>query len=163
MARDRLPVAQILELLEQAPARIEAAAAGLTAVQLRTPPAMGEWSVNDVLAHLRACADMWGKAIEEMLAADHPTLRAINPRSWIHQTDYPALEFAPSFAAYKAQRAALLAILRTLTPEQWARTATFTGAGKPIERTLHSFGNRIAIHERPHLKQIQRTALAVRF
>ncbi|MBX3065222.1 MAG: DinB family protein [Anaerolineae bacterium] len=33
---------------------------GLTPAQLHTPPAADEWSINDVLAHLRSCADVWG-------------------------------------------------------------------------------------------------------
>jgi hypothetical protein len=55
----------------------------------------------------------------------------------------------------------LLVLLDSLPEEAWARTGTFTGAGKPIVRTVGSFGRRIAIHERPHLKQIQRMVDAV--
>jgi hypothetical protein len=58
-----------------------------------------------VLAHLRACADMWGNCIVEIIAHDHPTLWAINPRTWINTTDYREQLFQHSLDAFMAQRA----------------------------------------------------------
>lgn len=49
---------EILALLEETPERITTATAGLTPAQLRTAPTTGAWSLNDILAHLRACADV---------------------------------------------------------------------------------------------------------
>ena len=78
-----LTTGQILTMLAETPPRIAALAAGLAPVQLRTKPNPDEWSANDVLAHLRACADMWGNCIVAILTQDMPTLRAVNPRTWI--------------------------------------------------------------------------------
>jgi hypothetical protein len=161
MARKPLPTEQVLELLSAHPRRIAELTAGLTPAQLRAALAPGEWSANDVLAHLRACADQWGGCIAVMLAEDHPTLRAINPRTWIRQTDYPELEFRPSLDAFTAQRAELLAVLEPLPPDGWSRMATMTGAGKPIERTVCGFAERLVIHERPHIRQIAKIASAL--
>src|SRR5262245_49175028 len=47
--------------------------AGLVPELLHTAPAPHEWSAVDVLAHLRACADVWGNCIAEIIAHDHPT------------------------------------------------------------------------------------------
>ena len=38
---------------------------------------------------LRSCDDMWGGSISTMPGEELPTIRAINPRTWIHETDYP--------------------------------------------------------------------------
>ncbi|KPV50436.1 hypothetical protein SE17_26955, partial [Kouleothrix aurantiaca] len=105
---------------------------------------------------------MWGSAIAAMLASQHPTIRAINPRAWIKRTDYPAQEFFSSLRAFTAQRADLLAVLEPLPATEWQRGATVTGAGKPLELTVHSYANRLALHERPHLKQIERIAQLLR-
>jgi hypothetical protein len=115
-----------------------------------------------VLAHLRACADVRGDQIERMLAEDRPTLHAISPRTWIHRTDYPVLEFAPSFAAFAQQRAALLATLESLPPRDWSRSATIKGAGKPMEKTVLFYAEWLVIHERPHIKQMASVADALR-
>jgi hypothetical protein len=147
---------QVLTLLAETPRRLEALTADLVPAQLRTAPASGEWSANDVLAHLRSCADMWGGCIAAMLAEDAPTIRAINPRTWITRTDYPDLEFGPSMAAFAAQRADLLAVLEPLPPAGWERAATVTGAGKPLERTVLFYARWLASHERPHVKQVAR-------
>ena len=155
MADKPLPTEQVLTMLAAAPPRIAAAPAGCDPAQLQARPAAEEWSANEVLAHLRACADMWGNCIMAMIAEDRPTLRAVNPRTWIKQTDYLELEFHSSLRAFTAQRAALLAVLEPLPPEGWARAATVTGAGKALERTVHFYAQWLATHERPHLKQIE--------
>ena len=115
-----------------------------------------------MLAHLRACADVWGACITTMLAEDMPTLRAINPRAWIKRTDYLDLDFQPSLAAFARQRAELVAILQPLPRAAWSRAATVTGAGKPLERTVLSYARRMAGHERPHVKQIERIVTSLR-
>jgi len=157
-----LPIEQFLTMLAEAPPRIAASIAGLTPAQLRAAPGPGEWSANDVLAHLRACADVWGDSTRRILAEELPTIRGISPRTWINSMDYLDLEFQPSFAAYTAQRADLLALLRTVSPEGWSRQATVTGAGKPFLKTALAYAEGIALHERPHLKQIDRIAAALR-
>ena len=150
------PIARLLTLLVATPARIAAATVDLSAAQLRAAPAPGEWSANDVLAHLRACADVWGGCIATILAADEPTFKAVNPTTWIKQTNYLEIEFRPSLDAFTAQRTALLAVLEPLPPEAWSRGATVKGAGRTLRRTVLSYAERLANHERSHLKQIAR-------
>lgn len=151
-----LTIEQNLTLLAATPARFAELSRGLRAAQLLTPPKPGEWSARDVLAHLRACADMWGKCIGEILSQDRPTIRAVNPRTWIEQTNYRELEFWPSLRAFTAQRAELLRVLKPPAPEAWSRTATVTGAGRPLERTVRTYAMWLANHERSHLRQIER-------
>ena len=149
-------------MLAAAPQRIAAPTAGLAPAQLQAAPVPGEWSANQVLAHLRACADMWGNCIAEIIAHDHPTLRAVNPRTWIDKTDYREQAFQPSLHAFTAQRADLLAILEPLAPDGWARAASVTGAGAVLERTVLFYVRWLAGHERPHVKQIERIAKTIR-
>ena len=67
---------------------------------LITPPEPGEWSARDVLAHLRACADVWGNYIMVILNEDQPTFKAVNPTTWIKQTNYLEQAFAPSLETF---------------------------------------------------------------
>ena len=130
-----LTIEQILSRLAEGPRRIAALTAGLGPAQLHTAPSTGEWSANDVLAHLRSCSDMWGDCITTIIAEDRPTIRAVNPRTWIKKTDYLELDFQPSLRSFTTQRANLLAMLEQLPHESWSRTAMVTGAGKLLERT----------------------------
>ena len=152
----KLTIEQAMTLLAATSARIAALTAGLTPIQLRTKPNHDEWSANDLLAHLRACADVWGNCIVEMIAEDRPTLRAVNPLTWIKKMDYLELEFLPSLNSFATQRTDLLAVLEPLPYEGWSRAATVTGAGSVLERTVLSYAQWLALHERPHVKQIER-------
>ena len=162
MPEKQLPAEEILRLLSEQPQQIGEHAKGAPIADLHAPPQPGEWSANEVLAHLRACADMWGKAIEQILSADQPTIRATNPRTWIHQTNYLELDFAKSFRAFIKQRKALVVLLEGLSPNEWSRSASITGAGKPLQRTVHFYAQWLATHERPHVKQIAKVIEAAR-
>jgi len=151
-----LTIQQVLALLDETPRRIAALTAGLAPAQSRTAPYHDGWSTNDVLAHLRACADVWGNCMAAVIAEDAPTLRAVNPRTWILKTDYLDLEFRPALRTLAKQRDELLAVLKPRPREGWSRTATVTGAGKVLERTVLFYGQWMAGHERPHVKQIER-------
>jgi DinB superfamily len=151
-----LTIDQVLAQLKEQPEAIAALTADLPRAELQRPASGGEWSVNDVLAHLRSCADMWGKYMAMIISEDRPTIRAMNPTTWIKSTNYPDLEFAPSWRAFMKQRAELLAFLRPLPKEAWSRGATVTGGGRPRERTVMDFARRLANHERSHVKHIAR-------
>jgi len=151
-----LTIEQVLTLLAETPPRIAALTTGLAPAQLHTTPNHDGWSANDVLAHLRACADVWGNCIVAMIAEDTPTLRAVNPRTWIKKTDYLELEFRPSLRSFATQRDDLLAVLEPLPIDAWSCAARVSGAGKVLERTVLFYGQWLARHERQHVKQVER-------
>ncbi len=155
-------VEQIMTLLASAPARLADLSTCLTPAQLLAPPSLGEWSARDVLAHLRACADMWGKYILVILCEDRPAIKAVSPRTWIKKTDYGEQEFQPSLHAFTVQRAELLARLKQLAPEAWSRMALVTGAGKARERSVYTYAQWLANHEQTHVRQIERIVDAAR-
>lgn len=152
-----LTVDQVLTQLTEQPKAIAAHTVGLSQARLHRSPSRGEWSLNDVLAHLRSCSDVWGQCIATIIAEDRPTIRAINPTTWIKSTNYPDLEFAPSLRAFRKQRAELVARLRRLPRAGWSRGATVTVAGKPYERSVLHYARWLANHERSHVKHIART------
>ena len=90
---------QVLIRLAETPTRTAALTTGLLPAELLATPGPDEWSANDVLAHLRACSDVWGGHIAAILSEDMPTRRGVNPRTWIEKTDYLELEFQPSNAS----------------------------------------------------------------
>jgi hypothetical protein len=157
-----LSIEQILTMLETGPPRLVTLTDGIAPAQLQAAPGPGEWSANEVLAHLRSCADVWGDCIEVILTQDKPTIRAVNPRTWITKTDYLEQPFQPSLHAFAAQRHRLIKRLKPLAPEAWRRASTITGAGKPFVRTVHSYAQWMATHERPHVKQIERIVNSLR-
>ena len=156
MARE-LTVEEIMAILPETPRRIAALTEGLTPAELRTSPDPGAWSISDVLAHLRACHDVLGGSMLRILAEDEPTWKVMNPRTWMKKTDYPDWAFAPAFAAFRNQRAELLAVVQPLPPDAWARIARVRGVfGDIKERSVRYYGDWMADHERTHWKHIAR-------
>jgi len=160
--RNSLTSQQVLKQLAETVPRIEAATSGLTPPQLITTPSPGEWSLGEVVAHLPACADVWGGCMLAIGVEGERTIRAINPLTWIKSTDYLELRFRSSFGAFADQREDLLLRLERLPPHEWRSASTITGAGKMLERTVLFYGRWLAGHERSHMRQIQHTVEAVR-
>src|SRR5215210_5613381 len=90
-------IEQILALLAETPRRMAVLTSGFEQAQLHAAPDHDTWSVHAILAHLRSCADVWGKSILAMIAEDNPTLRYISPRTWMRKTDYLEQAFHVSF------------------------------------------------------------------
>ena len=156
-----LTVEEVLALLAYAPPAIGEATVDLEPAALRRSVAEREWSANEVLAHVRSCADVWGGCIAVTLAQSTPRIRAVNARTWIKRTDYLELDFHASLGAFTQQRNELLEVLHALTEKQWSLSVTVTGAGKTLERTAFFYAHWLATHERAHVKQIERIASAV--
>ena len=148
-------IEQVFKLLSSTPRLLASLSKGLDESRLRFRPDEDAWSANDVLAHLRACADVWGKSILAMLVQDHPTLRYVSPRTWMKKTNYPQQEFRPSLEAFTQQRLELLDTLTALKPKDWSRGATFTATIRGREQTVLSYAGRMARHENEHCNQIE--------
>jgi hypothetical protein len=148
-------IQRLIKLLEETPRRISAASKGIKNARLQSRPDEEAWSANDILAHLRSCADVWGKSIMAMVTQDHPTILYISPRTWIRKTNYPELEFQLSLDVFVKQRNELLKSLKILEIKDWSRRATFTATTEGREHTVLSYVQRLAQHENEHCKQIE--------
>jgi hypothetical protein len=140
-----------LKLLEETPRRIASVSRGVDGTRLHIKPEGDSWSANDILAHLRSCADVWGKTIQEMLINDNPTLPHVHPRQWVKKTDYPRLDFHESLKAFTSQRKELLKVLKNLAFADWSRTSMIKGR----EHTIFTQVRRMATHENVHCDQIK--------
>ena len=144
-------IEKYLGLLSDTSRRLTKATQGLDDLRLQYKIDKKAWSVNDILAHLRSCADVWGGDIEVMLAQDRPTLPYRHPRQWIKKTNYPDLMFQESFKAFRMQRENLLNALSNLSFEDWSCAAMI----KHREHTVFSETRRMALHEDVHCRQIE--------
>ena len=144
-------IEKYVELLEEMPRSITRTIGNIDDARLQYKSDRQSWSANDILAHIRSCADVWGNSIEAMLSEDTPMLSGIHPRQWIKETNYPELPFHESFQAFIKQRERLLITLRKLPFEDWSRAATIAGR----KHTVFTQARRMAKHEKEHCKQIE--------
>jgi len=148
-----------LQTLRETPQRIASLTAGLDESRLHAARAPGEWSVVDILAHLRGCADVWSYSIYAMLILDNPELAYIHPRAWAKKQDYATVRFAENFQAFAVGRQNLLRILAGLSFDEWDRSARFIG--KANTYTVFGETMRMALHEFDHWQQLETTISSV--
>jgi hypothetical protein len=55
-----------------------------------------------------------------------------------------------------------LPVLEPFSPAGWLRTATVTGAGAPLQRTVLDWGVRMARHERAHINHLEQFVRTLR-
>lgn len=147
-------VRQVTKDLAAVPRLIAALAAGHDETRLTSRADAKTWSASDVVAHLRSCAEVRGKWIAAMLDRDHPTVRAVSPRSAFRK--YVDRDFAVSLKEFADERAALVQRLGGLEDASWARGLTFSGASrKRTEQTLAQCATDLLRHELVHLEQIR--------
>ena len=139
-----------LALLTETPIRIADAIEGIDKSILQTKRDRQSWSINDILAHLRSCADLWAHSIYAMLAENEPMFSDINERKWAKVTRYAEIPFHDSFQVFSLQRESLLHVLKALSFEAWERSAII------FERkhTVFTQTRRMAKHEQEHCQQI---------
>jgi hypothetical protein len=100
-----------------------------------------------VLAHLWSCGEVWGGCIRRVLAEDVPTIRAVNPRTWLAATEHRERGFAGHLAAFTQDRPSCWTCCAG-SRRRTGRAAPSSRAGRPLERTVLSYSLWLASHER---------------
>jgi hypothetical protein len=146
---------ELLAALEGFPSHALDIVAPLSPEQLLLPPAPGEWSAVELLAHLRCNADVWGGCIARILREERPSWRRVSPRSWKMLASYRAMRFEESFEAYRLQREALVASLQGLAPGDWERVALVNEGSRVREWSVRRYAEALASHEAVHVGQFE--------
>jgi len=151
MKATSVEIEKFIQILSETPLRIGQATKVLDEARLQFKSDKKSWSANDILAHLRSCADLWTHSIYAMLAENEPVFSDIDERKWARVTRYAELPFTESFQAFSLQRQNLLHVLKALPFESWERSALI------FERrhTVFTQTRRIAKHEQEHATQIE--------
>jgi uncharacterized damage-inducible protein DinB len=156
MKLDSKDIQRVIEMLKQAPLRIKKATNNVQSKQLHVRTADEPWSINDILIHLRACSDVWGDTITNMLREDNPSQRYQSPRAFMKKPKYQNQEFPAGLDSYTQERQKLIKVLMGLDQAGWSRPGTYTGVtARHQHQTVWSLVNRILDHEQPHLDQIE--------
>ncbi len=142
---------KFLDILTSTPRRLVTCTAGVGEHELHESPGLGQWSVAEVLAHLRACEELWSYSIYAMLSQENPTLALLDERKWARVTRYAEGSFQNNFQTFVLRRAELVAVLRGLPFDAWSRSADIGGR----RHTIFGQVRRIALHELEHVEQIE--------
>jgi DinB superfamily len=135
------------------PKKIERLLKGAPSSKLRKRPAPGKWSVAEILAHLADTELVSGYRVRAILGAPGTPIPAFDQDAWAATMRYEKRDPRKSFARFCALRENNLALLKSLTPEQWEYHGMHAERGK---ETVAHIARMMAGHDINHLGQIER-------
>lgn len=130
---------------------VEAALDGITDEELDRTPDDGGWTARQIAHHLADSEAMAYTRIRRLIADDDPHIAGYDEPAWAQRLHYDR-PIAESLAVMRAVRAASLALLEALTPDEWDRTGVHSESGAySVDRWLEIY----AAHPHEHAEQIR--------
>ncbi len=155
--QDQLGGQDPMKVQAATPKKIERLIKGVPASKLRKQPAPGKWSVGEILAHLADCEIVTGWRVRQILGAPGTPIQPFDQDAWAAAGHYAKRDPRKSFELFSALRAGNLALLKSLSPEQWKQHGMHAERGvETVERILQM----MAGHDINHTKQIERIVSA---
>jgi hypothetical protein len=133
--------------------KLERSIKGVPAGKLRKRPAPNKWSVSEIAAHLADAEVAIGWRMRLILGAPGTPIAAFDQDSWVISLHYEKRDPRKSVEQFRVLREANLALLKSLTPEQWKHYGMHSERG---QETIDHIVRLIAGHDLNHLQQIDR-------
>jgi DinB superfamily len=146
-----------LKLQAAAPARLAKLLRGLRVAKARKRPAPGKWSIAEIVAHIADTELVGGYRIRAVLGEPGTQIIGFDQDVWVTALHYDKRDLKKSFEQYRSLREANLALLRTLSPEQWKHHGMHSERGK---ETVETVVRMFAGHDLNHIDQIERILAA---
>ena len=135
------------------PKRLERLIKGISAAKLRKRPEPNKWSVAEIIAHLADVEIVVGWRLRVILGAPGTPITAFDQDSWVTALHYDKRDPKKDVAQHRVLREANLAMLKTLTPEQWKQFGMHSERG---QESIEHIVRMIAGHDLNHIQQIER-------
>jgi hypothetical protein len=126
---------------------------GVPARKLRQRPAPDKWSVNEILAHLADSEIILGFRIRLIVGEPGSSYAAVDQDSAVTSGHYDKRDPRKSVELFRVLREANLALLKSLTPQQWKHHGMHSERG---QETIEHIVRLYAGHDINHLQQIER-------
>src|SRR5271168_2780767 len=124
--------AKFVREIEETPARLKAAIAGLSDGQLDTPYRPGGWTVRQVVHHLPDSHMNAYVRTKLALTEDVPTIKPYDEARWAELPDGKSSPIEPSLAILESLHKRWVLLLKSLAPSDWARKFRHPEHEKPL-------------------------------
>ena len=124
-----------------------------SAAKLRKRPAPGKWSAGEILAHLADCEIVTGWRMRQILGVPGTPIQPFDQDTWAAAGHYEKRDARKSLEQFRAAREGNLALLKSLTPDQWKHHGMHAERG--VE-TIEHIVRMMAGHDLNHLGQVER-------
>ena len=146
-----------LKVQAQTAKKLERMIKGVSTAKLRKRPAPGKWSVSEILAHLADTEMVGGFRIRLILGSPGAPIAAFDQDAWVTSGHYEKRDPRKSLEQFQVVREANLALLKSLTPEQWKHYGMHAERG---QETVEHITRMFAGHDLNHIQQIERILAA---
>ena len=145
-----------LAVLRATPAAMGGMLAGIKASSLVQRPFPDEWSLTEIVCHLRDTEmEVNLPRIRRILEQEDPFLPAVDNDAWATERKYNQQDVVEALAGFISARLESLVLLEALTNEQWLRKARHAIFGPS---TLYDIVQFIVQHDILHARQTRDTA-----
>jgi hypothetical protein len=146
-----------LKLEAAAPAKLAKLLKGVNAATARKRPAPDRWSIAEIVAHISDTELVSGYRIRAILGQPGTQILGFDQDAWVTALHYDKRDLKNSYEQYRALRAANLALLKNLKPEQWKHEGMHSERGAESVETILRM---MAGHDLNHFEQIERILAA---
>jgi hypothetical protein len=126
---------------------------GVPTAKLRKRPALEKWSVAEILAHLADAEIVIGWRMRSILGAPGTPVQAFDQNAWVNSGHYEKRDPRKSLEQHRVLREANLALLKSLSAEQWKHYGQHAERG---QESIEHIVVMIAGHDVNHIHQIER-------
>jgi hypothetical protein len=144
---DRL---EIIEGLKAVPDRVQAEVEGLPDTVMRFRTGEGEWSIKEVVGHMRDAAEIWHKRLYQVWAQNDPLFTLYDQDALVRERNYQESNTAAVIEEMRGFRKQTVELLAHAV--DWSRLGQWPGQGR---RSLKQFAEVLLDSENEHLRQIQ--------
>ncbi len=142
-----------VKLQAVAPAKLAKLLKGVTQAKGRKRPAPGKWSIAEIAAHLADTEFALGWRMRMVLSQPGEPIQPFDQDAWAAAMRYEKRDARKSLAQYRGLREANVALLKSLAPEDWKKSAMHPERGEQSVRTIVEM---TAGHDLNHFAQIER-------
>ena len=125
---------------------------GVPTAKLRKRPAPGKWSVTEILAHLADVEIVVGWRMRSILGNPGTPIQPFDQDAWVKAGQYEKRDPRKAIELHSVVREANLALLKSLSPEQWKLYGQHAERG---QESIEHIVRMMAGHDLNHIRQIE--------
>ncbi|MGA9882884.1 MAG: DinB family protein [Candidatus Acidiferrales bacterium] len=141
-----------VKLQAAAPAKLAKLLKGLSSGKARKRPAPGKWSIAEIVAHLADAEVALGWRMRMVVSQPGEPIQPFDQDAWASAMRYEKRDLRKSLEQYRSLREANVTLLKSLTPDDWKKSAMHPERG---EQTVRKIAKMTAGHDLNHLAQIE--------
>lgn len=151
---------ELIDALRSTPEILKGLLSQVSVAQAKSAKGGDEnWSVVEVICHLRDAEEISLQRVQTMRAQDHPKIPRYDQEALARERNYREADPHTALEAFTGFRDRHAAVLSALSAEEWERSAEFEAFGQVtiFAHTAHKL-----YHDTIHCAQIARQLLSVK-